>query len=176
MELLSEEKNKKIYQDENSVYTMLNMGGYIGYKNRDWYQSHPDVWVLMEATESTEKGSVHIESLVSDRGEYIRFIMDNGSVRRVLQLDNSLVYSDSVVDTRNANNTLRIGNTYYALNGDIYTGNKIPLLEYLGSNHNFDFKGETILQNIPGLDCIVKYLNANQELRNTISSSETKEM
>ena len=41
MELVREEKNKKVFVENNKIYYMLNMGSYVGHRNRSWYASKP---------------------------------------------------------------------------------------------------------------------------------------
>ena len=80
MELVREENGKKIFVDGDRSYTMIDMGSYVGHMYRDWYEAAPEVWILMQSDDGNSK----IESLVDSNGQYIRFVADEGNVRRII--------------------------------------------------------------------------------------------
>lgn len=166
MELVREEKNKKIFVEGNKTFYVANMGSYVGHRNRQWYSSKPEVWILMGMDEKCQDGEIlHIEALVDDRGDYMRFIMQKGDIKRVLQLQNGRVYSDSINDAREGKDLLGMGKTYSALDGDIYSDEQIPLYEYLSLEQRYTSNGETYDGEVPNNDVLKEYMLASENLR-----------
>lgn len=172
MELLREEKNKKVFVENYKLYHMLNMGSYVGHRNRSWYASKPAVWILMATDEKCEDGEIlHMEALVDDRGDYTRFILQKGEIKRVLQLQNGRVYSDTINDTRNGADPIGLGQTYVAMNGDIYSDEQIPLNEYLSYEPEFSLNGETFDGEVPSNSVIEDFLTRNNQIRTSLNTS-----
>ena len=119
MELLKEEKGKKFFlEDESKVYCMLDMGAYVGNRFRAWYEEAREVWRLMFLDEKRQNDEItHIEALTDERGNYIRLSVDDGEVKRTIQMDNGLVFNDSIVKVSNDKDMF--GENYTALEGDI---------------------------------------------------------
>ena len=172
MELVREEKNKKVFVENNKIYYMLNMGSYVGHRNRSWYASKPAFWVLMATDEKCNDGEVlHMEALVDNRGDYTRFILQKGDIKRVLQLQYGRVYSDTISDTRNGSDPIGLGVTYVAMDGDIYSDEQIPLNEYLSYEPEFSLNGEVFDGDIPSNDTIIDFLNRNSQIRTALNTS-----
>ena len=158
MELIEDLEKRKLFQEDGTTYTMLDMGSYVGHRNRPWYKHPAPKWYLMAMDDEVE--NVHVETLVDDKGHYIRFLIDKGPIRRVLLLHYGFVFSDTIVVPTEEG----FGKSYAALDGDAYSGEKYALEEYIASPKPFDLHGEAIPGEIPSLDIVTKYLNANNQL------------
>lgn len=168
MELVTEDKNKKVYVDGNKTYTMLNMGNYIGYKQRQWYEQSQDIWMLM----SYDENNVHIESLIDDLGGYIRFIVSSNGISRVVQLNNGSVYNDSLVWNVTTDGIAK--ESYVALDGDIYSNNKFRIDEYLSQKQAFIKDGQPYDDVVTDNTLLINYIQKNIELGELISSQSRK--
>ena len=169
MELVSEDGKKKVYKDgDNKIYSMLDMGSYVGHRTRQWYESAPEVWMLMFYDEKREDGQdMHIEALVDDKGNYMRLLIDLGDERRSIQIHNGMVYSDTVSKMSGTHDGL-FGDTYVALDGDIYSGSKAPLNDYLVLNPIFYLNDEVYEGELSNNDFILAFLQKNTELKEII--------
>ena len=174
MELLKEEKGKKFFlEDENKVYCMLDMGAYVGNRFRAWYEEAPEVWRLMFLDEKRQNDEItHIESLTDERGNYIRLSVDDGEVKRTIQMDNGLVFNDSIVKVSNDKDMF--GENYTALEGDIYSKNKIPLNEYLSQKQEFHLSGREYTGPATDNNLITNFFIKNDELLKTIEEKKAK--
>lgn len=174
MELLKEEKGKKFFlEDENKVYCMLDMGAYVGNRFRAWYEEAPEVWRLMFLDEKRQNDEItHIEALTDERGNYIRLSVDDGEVNRTIQMDNGLVFNDSIVKVSNDKDMF--GENYTALEGDIYSKNKIPLNEYLSQKQEFHLSGREYTGPATDNNLITNFFIKNDELLKTIEEKKAK--
>lgn len=174
MELLKEEKGKKFFlEDENKVYCMLDMGAYVGNRFRAWYEEAPEVWRLMFLDEKRQNDEItHIEALTDERGNYIRLSVDDGEVKRTIQMDNGLVFNDSIVKVSNDKDMF--GENYTALEGDIYSKNKIPLNEYLSQKQEFHLSGREYTGHATDNNLITNFFIKNDELLKTIEEKKAK--
>lgn len=174
MELLKEEKGKKFFlEDENKVYYMLDMGAYVGNRFRAWYEEAPEVWRLMFLDEKRQNDEItHIEALTDERGNYIRLSVDDGEVKRIIQMDNGLVFNDSIVKVSNDKDMF--GENYTALEGDIYSKNKIPLNEYLSQKQEFHLSGREYTGPATDNNLITNFFIKNDELLKTIEEKKAK--
>ncbi len=174
MELLKEEKGKKFFlEDETKVYCMLDMGAYVGNRFRAWYEEAPEVWRLMFLDEKRQNGEItHIEALTDERGNYIRLSVDDGEVKRTIQMDNGLVFNDSIV--RVSTDKDMFGENYTALEGDIYSKNKIPLNEYLSQKQSFHLSGREYTGPATDNNLITNFFIKNDELLKTIEEKQSK--
>ena len=166
MECILEEKKKRIYQDGNKVYTVLNMGSYVGHRSRQWYEHAPECWRLMFYDEKTTDGEMHhAEALVDEQGEYMRLIIEHDFTKRVLLLTNGFVQKDIVIDTSEAKGPLETGKCYYSLDKDIYDPGKPLLNDYLSLDHTFISEdGESFSKPVPSDREIVEFFSMNDEL------------
>ena len=174
MELLKEEKGKKFFLEvENKVYCMLDMGAYVGNRFRAWYEEAPEVWRLMFLDEKRQNDEItHIEALTDERGNYIRLSVDDGEVKRTIQMDNGLVFNDSIVKVSNDKDMF--GENYTALEGDIYSKNKIPLNEYLSQKQEFHLSGREYTGPATDNNLITNFFIKNDELLKTIEEKKAK--
>ena len=157
------------------MYTMLNMGSYVGNKSREWYEESPEVWKLMFLNEKAETGErKHIEALVDDRGDYIRLLVDSGGSRRVIQLSQGKVYSDIIVEK--FDNDGMSGNSYVALDGDILSTNMVPLDEYLATPQKFVLDDKPYTGPLTDNSSIIDFISKGEELLTMVNSDSISEM
>ena len=70
---ISYEQNNGIYKSD---YTMVNVGDYVGFLHRDFAIKGDEEYILMfEEAYKNDKHVFHVESLVSENGSYLRFII-----------------------------------------------------------------------------------------------------
>ncbi len=174
MELIKEEKNKKVFIEDDKVYTMLNMGSYVGHKHRQWYASAPEMWSLMFYDEKRDDGQeLHMEALIDDSGNYIRFLVELGGQTRAIQMHNGRVFSDIITDY-STNSNEQLGGVFTALDGDIYSPNSIPLNDYLFANPNF-YSGDQLYEGeLSNNDLIANFVNKDNELRESITNNKKR--
>ena len=130
MELIKEEENKLVYKDGNKIYTMLNMGNYIGHASREWWEETPDDWRLMFYEEKREDGKkLFMEALVDQFGSYVHFGISLENKKRVISLKSGMVHSDLIVEKISSYGLLN--ESYVALNCDAYSSNRVLLNDYL---------------------------------------------
>lgn len=109
MELIDENNERKIYQEDNRIYTMVNMGDYIGHRSREWYQKGDDAWYLMFLDEYQNNDKIrHMEALVDYTGRYLRFIIEQGNEKRIVLVGNGSGMKEYVEKTNNKENTIPI--------------------------------------------------------------------
>ena len=173
MECILEEKTKRIYQDGNKVYTLLDMGAYVGHRSRQWYEKAPECWRLMFYDEKTEDGKIcHAEALVDQFGEYTRLIIEHGSTKRVLMFTMGTVHYDAIDDTSGVKDLLGLGKSYYSLNKDIYDSGRPRINDYLNLEHTFISEdGKVFDKSIPSDSEVVDFFAMNDKL---ISKSRQK--
>ena len=114
----------------------------------------------------------HIEALTDERGNYIRLSVDDGEVKRTIQMDNGLVFNDSIVKVSNDKDMF--GENYTALEGDIYSKNKIPLNEYLSQKQEFHLSGREYTGPATDNNLITNFFIKNDELLKTIEEKKAK--
>ena len=166
MKLVREEKKKKVFTEDNKIYYVLDMGSYVGHKSRQWYSSKPEIWILMASDEQCKDGeTLHIEALVDDCGDYMRFIMQKGDIKRVIQLQHGRVYSDTIDDSYS---------TYLCMDGDIYSPNQVALDEYLSYEPEFSLNDSIYEGEIPSNDSLGEFLHSNEKLRNALRNTSRR--
>lgn len=173
MELIKEEANKLVYKDGNKIYTMLNMGNYIGHASREWWEATPEDWRLMFYEEERGNGNnLLMEALVDQFGGYMHFWISLGNMKRVICLDGGMVYRDSIVEEISSDGLL--GDSYVALNCDVYSSDRVLLNDYL--NVRLPFKlGEQVYEgDLSDNSLIVEFLNKNDELRETMNQGRKR--
>ena len=163
MELIRDEKDKKIYADEGTkLYTMINMGEYIGHSSREWYEDAPEAWRLMFYDEMLKDGKKkHIEALVDELGDYTRIIVELNGSKRILQLSGNWVVSDSVVTNLSDDDIL--GDFYTAVNNDSIQ-RRPRLAEHLSTKQTFTRDGETYTGDVVDNGLVLNFLQKNKEL------------
>lgn len=173
MELCKDEKTKKVFmEDENKMYTMFDMGSYVGHKNRPWYAQKPEVWRLMFYDKKLSDGRViHIEALVDDKGNYTRILVEMDKVRRAIQIINGMVFNDSIVKF-SSDDLYNEGFTF--LDGDIYSEHKIALEKYLSTSKEFELDGEPYAGEVVNDALIIEFLEKNKELIEIIAEEKRR--
>ena len=113
MELVTENEQRKIFRDEETgkFYTMINMGEYVGYRNRDFWQNPNDAWFLMIYDEiKNDKKISHMDALIDQSGNYTRIVLEQNSERKTMFLRGNMI---SEVYTEKMNNSEKIPNYPY---------------------------------------------------------------
>ena len=155
-------KKKKIFVDKDGnfvkKYIFVNMGDYVGYASRQWYDSVPDCFRLMFCDRfQNDKIVMHIEALVDSSDEYSRIMVDKyDCFRRVILIDKGMILEDSVnklsdngfgdeviKNFKSNNNFSKVKLRDYLQEDDILETNDF-VLEFLDTNEKFknEFKGK----------------------------------
>ena len=158
MELIKEEKNKKIYSEDNKIYTVFDMESYVGHST----------WKLMVLDETVEDDKIHIEALVDVLGDYMQIMADSKGTRRVLGIRNGMIYNDSVSELPITVDGLFFTDTYYALNDDKYSENIILLTDYLSVPHEYTLDDKKYEGEIPSNDLFINFIAKDEEIRKEI--------
>ena len=87
-------------------------------------------------------------------------------------MDNGLVFNDSIV--RVSTDKDMFGENYTALEGDIYSKNKIPLNEYLSQKQSFHLSGREYTGPATDNNLITNFFIKNDELLKTIEEKQSK--
>lgn len=173
MELIKEENNKKVYRDGNKIYTMLNMGNYIGHASRNWWETTPEEWRLMFYEEEREDGKkLSIDALVDQFGGYMHFWISLGNMKRVICLSGEMVYSDSIVEKISSDGLL--SDSYFALNGDKYSSNSFLLDDYLNTKLPFRFGEQVYEGELANNNLIIEFLKKNDEIRESMNQGRAR--
>lgn len=109
MRLVSNSDDNKKYaldkKDYTVLFTLIDMGIYIGHKTREWWMQAPEIWKAMEIDVETNNPdkNIHTEFLVDDHGEMLRtLIKDSKGIKRIRIYNN-----DSPYNTKNEEEHLR---------------------------------------------------------------------
>ncbi len=171
MELLVDNKDKKVFIDDDKYYTMLDMGVYVGYRLRLWYENNPVIWKLMLLDEVSKNGQYkHIEALIDDKGDYSRLLVEINNVKRVILINNGCVYSDSIVSNFSFDGIS--DDSFYALDEEIYSDKIVPLDKYFGGTQSFYLKGKLYTGEVVNNNLVIDFLNKNNELVEFIESDK----
>jgi len=173
MDLKYEDGDIKIFSDgDNKKYTMTNMGSYVGYKSREWYEPVPEVWILTSYDEKLDNGEIlHMEALVDDVGSYIRFLIDKGDKTRTIQMQYEMIYKDII--TKRPNSIGNLGGTkFVALDVDLYSGSGVLLEDYLTCQPTFSSEGEIYNGELSDNNLIAEFVRKNEELKDRLNSNQ----
>lgn len=107
MRLVSSSDDNKQYaldkENYSMKFTLIDMGNYIGYRHRQWWQTPAEIWKTMEIdieSKDSEK-SIHSEYLVDDNGRMLRALMtDSNGLRRVRSYYNDSSYNSKEEEER----------------------------------------------------------------------------
>ena len=100
MRLVSNSEDNKQYaldkKDYSVIFTLMDMGIYIGHRTREWWMEAPEIWRTMgidiEAKDPNK--SIHSEFLVDDHGEMLRtLIKDSKGIKRIRIYNNDSPYN-----------------------------------------------------------------------------------
>ncbi len=96
MELIDENEQRKIFQekkDTNKIYTVLDMGEFIGHYGRSVFDKVYENWHLMFMDEyDGEKKIASVEALVDHTGDYSRFIVKYQGREIIVLVNNGKIY------------------------------------------------------------------------------------
>lgn len=160
-------------ENENESFTFINMGNYVGYQSRNWYDEAPDCWKLMQYEEKNTNNQIKIEALVDTDGDYMKITVSQNNLKRILQLNGKFVDEDIIIETNP--NELMIPKKSYIAFEDNYKEKQHPSLEtYLSEKQQFTSKtGETYNGIISSNDYINHFLKCNIELSKTFNEQTT---
>ena len=101
MEKLLEDDRKIIFLEElenndKGIYSMINMGEYIGYKKGKFGEEAPDDWKLLfyDIYNDKEEKVLSIEALCDDNGDYSKFIEKTDDYKRIVIINSNTVVRD----------------------------------------------------------------------------------
>ena len=163
MKILLDNVDKKIVQDENKYYTLIDMGIYIGHRSREWWEEAPKEWRLMFYE---DEDGLKIDALVDDIGDYSRIILEKDDVRRVLQLRGNFVIEDSVYDEKEG-----IDNIYISKSID---SKPVMIDDYLKENHSAYLDGKTFNEEIPSNESVKSFIEDNDRIIDKVINSKNK--
>ena len=151
-----------IATDDGTVYTMLNMGDYVGHRNRNWYETPSPYWTLIFVDKENE--DIHMEALIDDIGNYIDLKIASGNVRRAIALKYGDVISDLVM--YETNDVLPTDKYYSVKDGDT------SLNKYLGTPHVYK-DGDKVFDGVVPSDKLIKdFFLKNDEYKKVIEEEE----
>ena len=165
---ISYEQNNGIYK---SVYTMVNVGDYVGFLHRDFAIKGDEEYILMfEEAYKNDKHVFHVESLVSENGSYLRFIIETYNLERVISSDGLHVLGDTIFVKPDKNDIRGLSKAY---NSNMVSDDML-LSDYLKLNPSFyDYEGAEYKSNIPGNRIIDNYIHINEELQKELILKKT---
>lgn len=170
MELLNENSRKKIYKEDNKIYCMFDMKNYVGYRASKWYKESQEIWRLMSLDEDIEDNHMHIEASIDDQGKYNRILIDIGTVRRVILIDDDYVFSDSIVIS--IEDDYLHSDRFLVLDKDKYSDKKVPLEKYLSSQQEFNIDGKIYKGTATDNNLVTEFLIKNEELIKLINEEQ----
>lgn len=156
MEFIKDDEKEKILIDKNDdfvkKYVFINMGDYVGYKTRKWYDDAPDCFRLMFCDQFQGNKIVsHIEALVDDLGEYSRILIDKDGFRRVILINNGMILEDTVNKVLENGFLEEVSKNFKTKANNNYSN--IKLRDYLQAN---DILGTN--------DFVLQFLDNNEKL------------
>lgn len=168
MNVEKQENGNLVFNNENESFTFVDMGNYVGYQSRQWYEEAPNCWRLMFYDEKKEDSPIHIEALVDSTGCYSRIMVCQGNNKRVLLLNGNVVDEDMIFEM-DKENSIFPKKTYIAFE-DAYREKKHPDVQaYLSQEHQFiSSTGEAYTGNISSDNYINNFLVSNMQLSKLI--------
>ena len=174
METEIKENGNIIYRNENKEYKFINMGEYIGYNTRQWYESAPVCYRLMAYNESQDDGVLHIEALIDSIGDYSRLIVKKGIEERVISLSGKFICED-VVYVMGDSNEFIPRDRYVAFEDDYAT--KVKYEDYFGKEKTFvSESGKTYEGEVTKDDYITNFMRKNVELSHMVGMQDNTSM
>lgn len=91
MIIIGEKVNQKVsceehFNGDKYEISFIDMGIYVGHKERRWFQRPKSCWKPMFAEITTKEGNqIHYETLVDDQGRIMRIILEEAGCKRVTQ-------------------------------------------------------------------------------------------
>lgn len=177
MKLILDDKNKKVFFDQSGekekIYTLINMGNYVGHRSRPWYMEAEPCWLLMFYDERKDKETIfHCEALCDEQGQYTRLIMEQNDIKRVVLLTGSIVDCDHVFDMRNvvSNDDGGLGVKYEGYEYKYIDDPRILLSEYMSTQRDYVSKAGEKIDNYPSDERINEFFENNDKLLNMLNS------
>ena len=177
MEFIQKDNGNLEYEDENGVYTFVNMGAYVGYASREWWAVPSEYWKLMFYESKDDNQPIKIETLIdSSRGDYIRIMVTLKDMKRVLMLKYGLVDTDTVYHEKEGN---PVPDKSYCAFSDRYQEKVHPeLAEYLGQSHRFvseDNGREEYVGEVASDTHIINFLNSGKSLLEALKAAQEQQ-
>lgn len=175
MEFTQTDNGNLEYEDENGVYTFVDMGVYVGYTSRDWWVVPPECWRLMFYESKNDNQPIKIEALV-DRfsGDYIKLMVTLKDMKRVLMIKYGDVEQDTVF--HEAEGSMVPDKSYHAFNDPYQRKIRPKLAEYLGQNHRFvaDDGNDEYTGDVTSDTHIINFLNSGRNLLEPLRAAQAK--
>lgn len=181
---------KKVYEDKERIvlmsdeenlhkdYTILNMGNYVGHRNRSIFELAPEYWKLMFYTEAdlNSNKQTNVEALIDEQGNYIRILVEQFPLTRVLLIDDKTVLADWIIDG-DCSRKHKSGILYKASVDEI---SGVSLDDYLMKEHPLFYYGNTktecFLGNYPTNNYIISFLQSGTAIKEKIAKFNTRKL
>lgn len=175
MNLRIDEETLKIYDindDKKRTYTLMDIGCYVGYRNRDVFDLPTPYWYLMSYDEESLENEklYHAEALCDEQGHISRLIIEENHIRRIICLQNENVISDTLIDDREVSDKLGIGKIYEGYEHYGYNKSFITLSEYLALEKRFVSGDGCVITEYPSDERITEYFSNNDQLVSSLNS------
>lgn len=149
MYLWSSNEETRVYIDGNATYTIVNIGKYVGRNNDFKNQETPEYWKLMVLEkEMFDVNDIRIDALIDETGEYVRFVMVCGWLKRTILFDKDNVIYDCVENTLDIAKKNILGSVYKSKNND-FNKKKVSISEYFSQEVTFISLEGNLLENNP---------------------------
>ena len=175
MKLWSSDEEKRIYIDENSTYTVLNVSKYVGHKNCSKNTEIPECWKLMILEkEMFDVNDIRVDALIDEAGEYVRLVMVCGWLKRTILFNKNMVIYDCVENNLGISAKNILGSVYKSINND-FNKKVVQIDEYLNQEVKFISLDGTLLEKNPLTNEEIKtFFAKNEELSNDKLDVKTK--
>lgn len=171
MDIEKQDNGNMVLNNDKGSYTFIDMGNYVGYGSRQWYESPNSCWRLMFFDENKEESPVHIEALVDTLGDYSRILVEQGDFKRVLMFRGNIVDEDKIFEEV-PNELFSTKNVYVAFEDRYSEKRHLTLESYFSQAPQFVSKsGEIYDGAIASNDYLIDFLNTNIELSKTVGEA-----
>ena len=166
------ENGNIVFYNDTERFTFVDMGSYVGHQSREWYEKVPSCWRLMFYDEQKDDSPIHIEALVDRTGYYLRIIVSQGNVRRVLLMNRNVVDEDMIYEYDSEE--FMFPKKVYIAFEDKYREQRHPNLQtYLSQEHRFiSNDGEVYNGNVSSNSHINNFFESNIELSKRIDNQD----
>lgn len=176
MQLISQDDKKKIYVEKgevNKIYTLLDMGEYVGLKNREWYEKPTPYWMLMyyEELSSNNQKRFSVKAINDTDGNYMQLALEQDGIVRKIKLQNNKVLSDIVYDNINAK--YLFAQKYVGYDNEDRSKEMIDLKDYLSTNVEYISSNGKTIKTYPKNEKVIDFITANE---NFIRKNKVKQL
>ena len=176
MQLISQDDKKKIYVEKgevNKIYTLLDMGEYVGVKNREWYEKPTPYWMLMyyEELSSNNQKRFSVKAINDNDGNYMQLALEQDGIVRKIKLQNNKVLSDIVYDNINAK--YLFAQKYVGYDNEDQSKEMIDLEDYLSTNVEYVSNNGKTIKTYPKNEKVIDFVTANE---NFIRKNKVKQL